>query len=380
MNLQTTTNLGDPQPLVINYRRLEKGANTRTKLGFGGSSLSKTLWIRLQRATAGSTAITGCYAVETAADADSGSGNQDLNKDFCERLGTGGSLYTWDATRNSCVLKNNVCAAKFVFEGISNNGSAICRSVNEYLPYLVQPGTNPCTATKTSVQIVRDSVTNKVSIECTAGAATCSATTVNWTQSGSTCSAAVATGAGPVAVSDSTAPTTGTGTATCSAGTWSATGSCTTSCTPQPGSPYPTPTVDEDCNGNMDNVVTTDRLSQHISLAEPPKIFGQPFSYPASLINAPEENCEFNRTYWHVVITPNRYSNSTCTAYLNTLPTGVANELYSPTGTVPSSSSEGPLNITTCTYRALNNIWDSLPVPINEWSTTRAWYRCRSYR
>jgi hypothetical protein len=166
MNLRTTTNLGDPQPFVINYRRLEKGANTRTKVGFGGSSLSKTLWIRLQRATAASTAITGCYAVEIAADADSGSGNQDLNKDFCERLGTGGSLYTWDATRNSCVLKNNVCPAKFVFEGISSNGSAICRSINEYLPYLAQPGTNPCTATKTQVQIVRDPVTNKVSIEC----------------------------------------------------------------------------------------------------------------------------------------------------------------------------------------------------------------------
>lgn len=167
MTLNTTATIGDPQPLVINYRRLEGKKNaSRTRVGFGGSSISKTIWIRLQRATSALTAVNGCYAVELATEADSLTGNQDLNKSFCENLGQGGSLYTWDATRNSCVLKNNICGSKEVFEGINSTGSAVCRSINDYLPYLVKPGSNPCTGTKTKVAVVRDPVTNKVSIEC----------------------------------------------------------------------------------------------------------------------------------------------------------------------------------------------------------------------
>ncbi len=65
MTLNTTTNLGNPQPFVINYRRLEGKKNaSRTKVGFGGSSISKTIYVRLQRELPSSTTITGCYAVE----------------------------------------------------------------------------------------------------------------------------------------------------------------------------------------------------------------------------------------------------------------------------------------------------------------------------
>jgi hypothetical protein len=200
MKLNTTANLGDPQPLVINYARLEGNKNkSRSKVGYGGSSISKTIMIRLQRDTAASTTITGCYAVEMSSDSDTGSGNEDLNKEFCDNLGTGtDKLYKWDSTRNACVM-NGVCDDGQVFEGIDSTGQKICRSINDYLPYLIQPSSSPCSGTKTSVKLVLDPVTNKVSIECEAAA----------------------------------------------------------TCTPQAGSSTPTPTIDEDCNGVMDNTVYT---------------------------------------------------------------------------------------------------------------------------
>jgi hypothetical protein len=173
MTLKTTANLGDPQPLVINYRRLEGNkSKSRTKVGFGGSSISKTINIRLQRETPTSTDIKGCYAIETSADADSGTGNEDLNQEFCDNLGANGeSIYTWDPVRNICVMKQNVCPDKYVFEGIDSTGQKICRSINEYLPYLIQSGSSPCTSSKTSVKLVLDPVTNKVSMECEEAAA-----------------------------------------------------------------------------------------------------------------------------------------------------------------------------------------------------------------
>ncbi len=222
MSMQVTSNLGDPQPFIINYRRLEgKKNDSRTKAGFGGSSISRTIWIRLQRQPGALNTISGCYAVERATDADSGTGNEDLNMQFCNNLGSGGSLYTWDATRNACVLKNNICGTKEVFEGINSSGVAVCRSINDYLPYLVKDGSNPCTGTKTQVGIVRDSVTNKVSIECLAGGGTasCPIAFKSWTVSGKTCSgntAAVSHGVNSMIISDPN----GVATYGCNNGSW----------------------------------------------------------------------------------------------------------------------------------------------------------------
>lgn len=172
MTLRTTGNLGDPQPFVINYIRLEgKDANgVRSKTGFGGKSISKTIYIRLQRDPAALTTINGCYAVELNSDSDTGQGNSDLNKSFCEGLGTGAgeheSLYTWDETRNTCVLRNNICADKYVFEGIDSTGLAICRPFQDYIPYFLESGANPCPPDKAFVNIVRNPTTGKISIQC----------------------------------------------------------------------------------------------------------------------------------------------------------------------------------------------------------------------
>ena len=173
MTLNTTANLGDPQPLVINYMRLEgkdMGGGLSSNRGFGGKSISKTIYVRLQRANAGSTTINGCYAIEVNSDSDTNQGNSDLNKDFCEGLGTGAgeaeSLYTWDETRNTCVLKNNICADKFVFEGIDSTGLAICRPFQDYIPYFLETGAQPCPPDKAFVTIVRNTTTGKVSIQC----------------------------------------------------------------------------------------------------------------------------------------------------------------------------------------------------------------------
>ncbi len=172
MSLNTTGNLSDPQPFVVNYMRLEgKDANgVRSKVGFGGKSITKTIWIRLQRATSTDTMINGCYAVELNTDSDTGQGNSDLNKSFCEGLGTGAgeheSLYTWDETRNTCVLRNNICDPGYVFEGIDSTGLKMCRPFADYLPYFLESGAKPCPPDKAFVNIVRDAGTGKVSIQC----------------------------------------------------------------------------------------------------------------------------------------------------------------------------------------------------------------------
>lgn len=172
ISLRTNADLSLPQPLVINYVRLEgKNANgVRSGMGFGGKSISRTINVRLQRASAASTTINGCYAVETNADSDSGQGNSDLNKDFCERLGTGTgeaqSLFTWDETRNTCVLKDTVCPNKTVFEGVNSTGLPICRPFEDYVPYFLAPGTNPCPPSKAGVKLIYDAGTNKVNIQC----------------------------------------------------------------------------------------------------------------------------------------------------------------------------------------------------------------------
>ncbi|MES2525828.1 MAG: hypothetical protein V4598_02025 [Bdellovibrionota bacterium] len=172
MRLNTTGDLSEPQPFVINYMRLEgKDANgVRSKTGFGGKSISKTIYIRLQRDPSALTTINGCYAIELNTDSDTGQGNSDLNKTFCEGLGTGAgeheSLYTWDETRNTCVLRNNICDPGFVFEGIDSTGLKLCRPFADYLPYFLESGAKPCPPDKAFVNIVRDSGTGKVSIQC----------------------------------------------------------------------------------------------------------------------------------------------------------------------------------------------------------------------
>jgi hypothetical protein len=178
MNLKTTADLGDPQPLVINYMRLEgKPSSTspgtwngvRSGSGFGGKSINRTIYIRLQRDSPTSSTINGCYAVETDADSDTGSGNSDLNEEFCSTLGdgtAGNSLYTWDSTRNTCVMKNNVCPDGQVFEGITSTGTAMCRLFDNYIPYFLDTTSKPCPSTKSGVKLYYDAGTHKVSIVC----------------------------------------------------------------------------------------------------------------------------------------------------------------------------------------------------------------------
>ena len=218
-------NITYPSKLRVEYARMEgKDANKRTKVGYGGKQIKKDIPIILQRNTS-TGAIDGCYAVQLGQDNNGmlSEGNNNINQEFCSKLGTNGSLYIWDSAANKCVLKNNVCPPKFVFAGINSNGNANCKPLTDYLGFMVDTSSVASCPDGASVSLTTDAA-GKVKVTCSS--TTCPATTVSWTQSTYTCTASVALGSGSVPVTDSTAPTTGSGTAVCSAGTWTASGTC----------------------------------------------------------------------------------------------------------------------------------------------------------
>lgn len=164
-----------PAKLRIEYARLEgTNMNKRTKTGFGGKRLIKEIGILMQIGTpaAGVYPLNACYAVQLGSSNNGQTleGNNNLNQEFCSNLGSGGSLYVWDSLQNKCVLKNNVCPAKYVFVGIKADGNAECKPMSYFLPYMVNTiGTTACNTTSGATVSLTTDVSGKVQMSCIPG-------------------------------------------------------------------------------------------------------------------------------------------------------------------------------------------------------------------
>ena len=230
-------NITYPSKLRVEYARMEgKDANKRTKVGYGGKQIKKDIPIILQRNTS-TGAIDGCYAVQLGQDNNGmlSEGNNNINQEFCSKLGTNGSLYIWDSAANKCVLKNNVCPPKFVFAGINSNGNANCKPLTDYLGYMIDTSSVANCPSGASVSLTTDAA-GKVKVTCSA-TASCTSSTVNWTYTTSSsdwdqyCSATAPIGTlgQSTTVTDSTGLSTGTATITCTATGWTTSSpNCTT--------------------------------------------------------------------------------------------------------------------------------------------------------
>ena len=128
--------------LRINYKRFDSDV-TRTKNGFGGKDISKTILLRIQRSTTAPNAFESCYAV-TDADADSlEDGNNDLNKEMCEDLG----IFSWNEANSKCELRDLECSAPgTIYTGISSTGDALCMPLQEWINFgeIFEPSPTPC--------------------------------------------------------------------------------------------------------------------------------------------------------------------------------------------------------------------------------------------
>lgn len=163
--------LSYPSKLRIEYSRMEStDATKRTRVGFGAKRVKKDIPLILQMSSVTSTTATidGCYAVQLG-DTTNGitnEGNNNLNQEFCSKLGTNGSLYVWDSTANKCVLKNNVCPDKYVFAGIGSTGTAICYPLTDYLSNMVDTTSTVSCPSGAKVSLTTDA-SGKVKITCT---------------------------------------------------------------------------------------------------------------------------------------------------------------------------------------------------------------------
>lgn len=165
---------------AIEYERLNKNENVRTKSGYGAKNIRKVIAIRMQRrpdkdAVAYNNAFEGCYGVtENKAD---DAGNKDLAKTMCNELNAtgdpnaGSSLFEWNESLSTCVPKEHICKGDgMVNTGINSNGIVECRRLEEWtdMNNFIDQGAvsaQPCVAGRTA-RISINTVTNKVHIEC----------------------------------------------------------------------------------------------------------------------------------------------------------------------------------------------------------------------
>ena len=150
--------------IQVTYNRLEgNNGGPRTKTGFGGKSVRKPIPLLIQRSPSTGN-IESCYAMQVPGN----NINQvnTVNKQFCENLGVGGSLFTWDVDTNTCIMKNNVCPVGSIFVGIQSTGNSICRPIVDYLPNLIDSSAAPgCNGTFNSVRF-ETTTGNQVRIRC----------------------------------------------------------------------------------------------------------------------------------------------------------------------------------------------------------------------
>lgn len=162
-------NMGYPSRIRIEYSRFDGKDSTRsdrrTKDGYGAKRIKKDIPIVIQRDASNN--LTGCYAVQLGETVNglTNDGNNNLNQEFCSNLGTSGSLYMWDSNTNRCVLKNNVCPAKYIFAGIGSTGTAICYPIGDFLPDMIDTTTTANCPSGSTVSLTTDA-SGRVKIRC----------------------------------------------------------------------------------------------------------------------------------------------------------------------------------------------------------------------
>ncbi len=168
-NIRTMDTTGGNR-IVIEYERLTQDYlfNKRQRVGFGAKVINKAISVVFQEPTPGNFT---CFAVKN--------GNVDLVEEMCnsgqvDSLGNVYSLFTWDATSNSCRPKNNICTGGKLFVGIDSKGAAICEELKQQMPMqnLINGATDPDCLNSANVrfEIYFDSTAgfghNRVRIRC----------------------------------------------------------------------------------------------------------------------------------------------------------------------------------------------------------------------
>lgn len=183
MTLIVPGSLDNPATLSMTYNRFNPNENVRTKEGFGGKDIIKTMQIVLQ--TNPGNQLTGCYAVEDAA----GTGNRWLSKEFCDSF----SIFTWDNPSQTCRLNPDMtCPWSSTFVGIDAAGNALCEDVANTMDFntFVDPTPSYCYPAE-NVKLVQ--VGNRVRIEC--NPTVCPAeTSISWNVGSQTCAAPISLG------------------------------------------------------------------------------------------------------------------------------------------------------------------------------------------
>lgn len=164
--------------LEVTYERLN--SKVGTKSGYGAKTITKPMFMRLQRdPTNTGNPFVACYSV-TSNDLTVGEGNQDNNRDMCRSLNSTGdptgpsSLFVWDEATSSCVSKNLDCKnlvtnAGQVFTGINSNGEPECRNIVDWIDYPTLfngTSTMSCPAGRPNVRLEVNNATKKVRIIC----------------------------------------------------------------------------------------------------------------------------------------------------------------------------------------------------------------------
>lgn len=212
MTLLFPPDLKDPALMTIVYNR------HGNKRGGDSDVIRKTIRIAIQRSTA--TDLNGCSSI-TQADGLTESGNEDIVKELC----LSNVLMTWDDTLRKCQIKDNVCPNDKIFTGLDASGNMICKSLIEFLPYVISPSfVQSCPDTFDQIKFNRTFTSpNQVSIECNKKGVTCPSNhALTWTDTPSLCNGYLPRGddGSIYTATDSTAPVTGTVQYLCSAGSW----------------------------------------------------------------------------------------------------------------------------------------------------------------
>lgn len=155
--------------LKITYGKIDsKSTESRSGKGYGSTTYAKNIKLKIQSTSAG--VYESCYAVDEAQ-------NQDMVKDFCDRLGQTdtNNLFSWDPVRQKCVLNETKCPYGQVFTGFDSNGKPRCAPILNWMNFndLIDTTseTNCNVSTSNDVRFV-SVAGNKVQIQCRASCTT----------------------------------------------------------------------------------------------------------------------------------------------------------------------------------------------------------------
>lgn len=165
------------------------------------------------------TSLTGCSSVVLDSATPAG-GNETVLKEACEDF----KIMTWDDNLKTCNLKDTICPPDKIFAGVDETGEEICKSVQDYLPYLISTDTNTCPDDFNMIKLARSpNWPYKIMVECIKKAATCpSAVEQIWSKGSISCEGWLPRSShGEVASAiDGGAPTIGEAPYRCNNGSW----------------------------------------------------------------------------------------------------------------------------------------------------------------